>query len=274
MKNRKYFLYINEENTGPFSEEEIKHMLVNNQISYTTFIFHDGLANWINIGELQEFSNRKIVLPPPPTQRLNASGTNKKKEWILLINNEEHGEISSEQITSLLKQKKLRQSTLARLPEWTEWKKLNEISDFKDYFDNQIKASVKINPIQNINNHKTEPTIQENSIFKLENRTFLDNVKLLFVMLPFVILGCIGYDWIFDKSDDFKRHVAPIIENQLQYTPIGKVFSQEEVNNLFLGACKASNLLSQMAERGPKPHFSDSECLKYGRKTYPKLGKS
>lgn len=161
-KNKEYYLHIDNKNEGPYSFEQIKNFLNNKRINFTTYIYHEGLQDWTNLGELDEFSNRKIAIPPPPLPPIPFEETNihskeEIKEWVLLIKNTQKGPTTIKRITELLEQNKLRQSTLARKVNQTSWKRLNEMEEFSLYFSKKIEKAVGTPPPLTSNQQKTQP---------------------------------------------------------------------------------------------------------------------
>lgn len=65
MPTTQYFLGVNGQQQGPFDFETIKNMLISHQINETVLIWKRGMANWMLIRDLPEFSDVLNNCPPP-----------------------------------------------------------------------------------------------------------------------------------------------------------------------------------------------------------------
>ena len=58
---KKFYIFINEEQIGPFSIDELKHHI----ISKDTKVWYEGLGDWKNAFEIEELKSILISIPPP-----------------------------------------------------------------------------------------------------------------------------------------------------------------------------------------------------------------
>lgn len=65
MPVSQYFLGVNGQQQGPFDFEAVKNMLTSHQINETVLIWKRGMANWMLIRDLPEFSDVLNNCPPP-----------------------------------------------------------------------------------------------------------------------------------------------------------------------------------------------------------------
>lgn len=65
MPVSQYFLGANGQQQGPFDFETVKNMLTSHQINESVLIWKRGLANWIRICDLPDFSDVLNNCPPP-----------------------------------------------------------------------------------------------------------------------------------------------------------------------------------------------------------------
>lgn len=68
MPISQYFLGVNGQQQGPFDFETVKNMLTSHQINESVLIWKRGLANWIRICDLPDFSDVLNNCPPPLPQ--------------------------------------------------------------------------------------------------------------------------------------------------------------------------------------------------------------
>lgn len=74
---RTYYLYFNSSQYGPFSKNELFHILESHKLSRNAYAWTPGWANWRRLSEIEEF---KDLLPPSEPPALPASPKQTKKE--------------------------------------------------------------------------------------------------------------------------------------------------------------------------------------------------
>jgi len=65
IPNENLYLYIKGETLGPFTRTEIKTKFDAKEIDRGTFLWFEGLAHWINVGDMPEYERRKKARKPP-----------------------------------------------------------------------------------------------------------------------------------------------------------------------------------------------------------------
>lgn len=65
MPVTQYFLGVNGQQEGPFDFATVKNMLISHQINETVLIWKRGMANWMPISDLSDFSDVLNNCPPP-----------------------------------------------------------------------------------------------------------------------------------------------------------------------------------------------------------------
>ena len=65
MPITQYFLGVNGQQQGPFDFSTVKNMLTSHQINETALIWRRGMANWMPIGDMSDFSDVLNNCPPP-----------------------------------------------------------------------------------------------------------------------------------------------------------------------------------------------------------------
>ncbi len=72
-KNLKFFLIVNGDSQGPYSIDELKNL----NIKSVDWIWHEGLDNWIQAGEIEELKSifHKITPPPFPKSEPNVDSS-------------------------------------------------------------------------------------------------------------------------------------------------------------------------------------------------------
>ena len=68
MPVTQYFLGVNGQQQGPFDFTTVKNMLTYHQINETVLIWKRGMANWMPIGDMSDFSDVLNNCPPPLPQ--------------------------------------------------------------------------------------------------------------------------------------------------------------------------------------------------------------
>ena len=71
-----YYLYQNEQQVGPYTEEQITSMLANGDIAATDMIWHEGLPDWKPIQEVIALNPAATPAPPsaPPASAVQTAG--------------------------------------------------------------------------------------------------------------------------------------------------------------------------------------------------------
>lgn len=69
MPNVQYFIAINEQQTGPFTLQQLHTLINNTQLTKQTYIWKQGMANWdfaANVPEVASLFTTTTTPPPPP----------------------------------------------------------------------------------------------------------------------------------------------------------------------------------------------------------------
>lgn len=69
MPNVQYFIAINEQQTGPFTLQQLYTLINNTQLTKQTYIWKQGMANWdfaANVPEVASLFTTNTTPPPPP----------------------------------------------------------------------------------------------------------------------------------------------------------------------------------------------------------------
>jgi membrane protease subunit (stomatin/prohibitin family) len=61
-----YFVSVNGQQAGPFDMNTLKNMIVQNQLTKTTFVWKQGMAAWAAAGEVPDIAPLFGAVPPPP----------------------------------------------------------------------------------------------------------------------------------------------------------------------------------------------------------------
>jgi membrane protease subunit (stomatin/prohibitin family) len=59
------FVAVNNQQTGPFNVDELQRMALSGQLTRTTLVWKQGLANWTSAGQLPELDDVLGAMPPP-----------------------------------------------------------------------------------------------------------------------------------------------------------------------------------------------------------------
>ncbi|MBP7654299.1 DUF4339 domain-containing protein [Candidatus Dependentiae bacterium] len=80
-----YYIYLNEEQKGPFDINEISSMLHQNIIDMNTYIWKEGFETWVLLSELNEFQITKKTSDSIVEKKISIlSKINQKKKKILI----------------------------------------------------------------------------------------------------------------------------------------------------------------------------------------------
>lgn len=87
-----YYLYLNGEQAGPYTEEEIIQMVASGQVSATDFAWREGMEQWLPIEAVMTLTPQVAMAPapqddvplPPNSAAPTTAGFVSRKYWILI----------------------------------------------------------------------------------------------------------------------------------------------------------------------------------------------
>ena len=65
-QTEQYLLYVNGQNFGPYSIQQLQQMVQNGQLTRETYVWKPGMANWNTAGNVVEFLFNSVQPPVPP----------------------------------------------------------------------------------------------------------------------------------------------------------------------------------------------------------------
>lgn len=61
-----YMLAVNGQQSGPFNMQQLQQMVMNDQLLTNTFVWKQGMQNWVEAGQVMELQSLFNSMPPPP----------------------------------------------------------------------------------------------------------------------------------------------------------------------------------------------------------------
>ena len=61
-----YLLSVNGQQAGPFNMQQLQQMVMNGQLLTNTFVWKQGMPNWVEAGQVMELQSIFNSMPPPP----------------------------------------------------------------------------------------------------------------------------------------------------------------------------------------------------------------
>ena len=61
-----YLLSVNGQQAGPFNMQQLQQMVMNGQLLTNTFVWKQGMPNWVEAGQVMELQSLFNSMPPPP----------------------------------------------------------------------------------------------------------------------------------------------------------------------------------------------------------------
>lgn len=61
-----YLLSVNGEQKGPFNLQQLQQMVMSNQFHTNTYVWKQGMPNWVEAGQVMELQSLFNSMPPPP----------------------------------------------------------------------------------------------------------------------------------------------------------------------------------------------------------------
>ena len=61
-----YLLSVNGQQAGPFNMQQLQQMVMNGQLVPNTYVWKQGMPNWVEAGQVMELQSLFNSMPPPP----------------------------------------------------------------------------------------------------------------------------------------------------------------------------------------------------------------
>lgn len=61
-----YLLSVNGQQAGPFNMQQLQQMVINGQLVSNTYVWKQGMQNWVEAGQVMELQSLFNSMPPPP----------------------------------------------------------------------------------------------------------------------------------------------------------------------------------------------------------------
>lgn len=61
-----YLLSVNGQQAGPFDMQQLQQMVINGQLVSNTYVWKQGMQNWVEAGQVMELQSLFNSMPPPP----------------------------------------------------------------------------------------------------------------------------------------------------------------------------------------------------------------
>jgi membrane protease subunit (stomatin/prohibitin family) len=61
-----YLLSVNGQQAGPFNMQQLQQLVMNGQLLTNTFVWKQGMQNWVEAGQVMELQSLFTSMPPPP----------------------------------------------------------------------------------------------------------------------------------------------------------------------------------------------------------------
>ena len=61
-----YLLSVNGQQEGPFNMQQLQQMVMNSQLQTNTFVWKQGMQNWVEAGQVMDLQSLFNSMPPPP----------------------------------------------------------------------------------------------------------------------------------------------------------------------------------------------------------------
>lgn len=139
---KNYYVSKNNQQIGPFSEQEIISKIKSKEISWMDYIYDDSKKDWVIIVEHKAFNKMftesvlKHSIDDPmmskstKSLKLSSEESFPEKAWYVLKDNNNYGPFSKAEIIQMLQAKILYEYDFLWQPEMENWKRLAEITDF------------------------------------------------------------------------------------------------------------------------------------------------
>jgi hypothetical protein len=139
---KNYYVSKNNQQIGPFSEDDLVHKIKAKEISWMDYIYDEARKDWVIIVEHKAFNkmftesvlkhsiNDPTIAKQPKPKDLTPVESIKEKAWYVLKDSNNYGPFSKAEIIQMLQAKILYEYDFLWQPDMESWKRLAEISDF------------------------------------------------------------------------------------------------------------------------------------------------
>jgi hypothetical protein len=132
-----WYLHVNKEPVGPFTEDEIWTKLDSGEVTYSSFIWKKGLKAWKKIEDESTFdATPEADMPPPPLDEL--SEKIEPSIWYLNIHKERSGPFTQTEVIDKIRKGVATHVTYVWKKKMKEWVKIPKMTEFKEYFKEEV----------------------------------------------------------------------------------------------------------------------------------------
>ena len=61
-----YLISVNGQQAGPFNMQQLQQMVMSSQLQTNTYVWKQGMQNWVEAGQVMELQSLFNAMPPPP----------------------------------------------------------------------------------------------------------------------------------------------------------------------------------------------------------------
>lgn len=143
-KQPEWFISVGDKSIGPMSAAEVYERVMGGELTWISYIWKDGMADWVRICDVPAF---QAAVPPKPAAKPQAvppASPSKKiqpKEWFLYFNDSQHGPFTEDEILGMGGVGKISSDAFAWKDGMADWEKISSLSSFSKVFKSSAPSA-------------------------------------------------------------------------------------------------------------------------------------
>lgn len=125
-----FYVYINEQQVGPLSKEEIMAKLSSGEFQPSDFIYDESKKEWVAFLNHQAFAQAQEKVQQKNKKSADLHPTPDQQEWFVLQGDNRHGPFSFLEIVKMCQNGKVQPHDFLWRESFSGWKKLADITEF------------------------------------------------------------------------------------------------------------------------------------------------
>jgi hypothetical protein len=144
-----WFIALGDQSVGPMSASDVYDRVIAGEITWVSYIWKEGMAEWTRIADVPTF---KAAVPPPPSAKPKAQPpapppVQKKlqtREWFLFYAESQYGPFTEEEVQGLAGVGKITPESFVWKDGMSDWEKIGSLAHFASYFRNVVAATAAL----------------------------------------------------------------------------------------------------------------------------------
>ncbi len=134
-----WYVSIGEQSIGPMSASEVHERVLGGELTWVSYVWKEGMADWSRIADVPTFS---AAMPKPPAAKPKATPPApprpaeklQPREWFLYYNDSQYGPFTEDEVNGLVGVGKVTSESFVWKDGMSDWEKIGSLAHFKSSF--------------------------------------------------------------------------------------------------------------------------------------------